>query len=119
MANLDDPVQKAIEKQYSRQERIIYFIRRHLVFAIPISLGLWYLYNIPVTAGPDGVIISPARELFTLMVTRSLKCLITVWLAILVMKFAFPKIHLQTELLDENNIAVALLMAGIILGMSM
>ena len=39
-------------------------------------------------------------------------------MAINILKFAFPKMHIQRELLEHHNIAVGILIAGVILAIT-
>jgi hypothetical protein len=101
----------AIRERYTRTQRTLYALKRYMIFFVILLPSLWWL-----------AYIDPAKtdsSLLLLLVTRIARSTIGICLAMLFMKFAFPRVALQTELIDDNNVAVALIFAAIIIGVNL
>ena len=98
-----------IKKRYTHLERSIYALKRYCIFLVILIPCFLYLKYV----NPD------ENVLMTLLVTRIARSTVGVMLACLFMKFAFPKIAFQTEILDEANISVAIIFAAIVIAVCM
>lgn len=98
-----------IRNGYTFWQRVYYVLRRYCVFAV--ILVPCYLYLTRANQEDNA--------LLSLMVTRITRSTVGVLLGLIFMKFAFPKIALQTELIEDQNIAIALLFAAIIIGVNL
>lgn len=102
---------KKIRESFGKAQRAVYFIKRYLIFAIILIPSLVYLHFVDITKGESSLLV--------LLVTRICRSTVGVLLAMLFSKFAFPKIALQTELIEDQNIAIALIFAAIIIGVNL
>lgn len=96
----------AAKNNYTPLQKTIYTLKRYAVFAA--ILVPCYLY-LAIANQEENVLLS-------LLVTRTARSTLGVFLGMLFMKFAFPKIDLQTELVEEHNIASAIIFAAVIIG---
>lgn len=90
-----------IASRYTRTQKTIYWFKRLLIFVAVFVLSYY-------AAGES--------FLLALMAKQGAKASLGVVLAILFIKFGFPKAALQHELIEEQNLAVAVVAAAIILG---
>ena len=100
------PIRKAtkceeIRSKYTRTERAMYWFKRLLIFAAVFGLSYY---------------VAGESFLFALLAKQGAKASLGVLLAILFIKFGFPKTALQHELIEEKNVAVGIVAAAIILG---
>ena len=98
-----------IKKRYTLLERFFYSIRRNAIFGLVLIPCYLYLTH----ANQD------ENVLMSLIVTRIMRSTIGVLLACLFMKFAFPAVALQTELIEDQNISIAIIFAAIVIGVCM
>ena len=98
---------------YTRLERLVYLLRRHAVFAVILVPAILFLAYLPADTQTVG------QSLLTLILIRAARAALGVSLAILFAKFAFPKVDLQREIIEDQNVAVALLFAGIVIGVNL
>lgn len=104
-----DATQK--EAAFSKFQRFKYQCKRHVIFLVILLPSLYWLHNLDPTKTESSLLV--------LLVTRICRSTIGVMLAILFAKFAFPKMALQSEILEDQNIAVAILFAAIIIGVNL
>jgi len=102
---------KKIRENFRKTQRVAYFIKRYLIFAVILVPSLIYLHYVDITRAESSLLV--------LLVTRICRSTVGVLLAMLFSKFAFPKIALQTELIEDQNIAIALIFAAIIIGVNL
>ena len=104
---------EAIRAQFSYQERVLYWVRRNLVFLVIAVCGL-LLMRLAPSAGPDDPF-----NLFSAMVQLLGKSLldasIKLFSIFLFMKFALPRIAFQYEIVDNGNIAAAMIFVALVL----
>lgn len=96
---------------YSLLERFLYQCKRHVIFIVILLPSLVWLNYVDPTKSESSLLV--------LLVTRVCRSTIGVMLSILFSKFAFPKMALQTEILEDQNVAVAILFAAIIIGVNL
>lgn len=108
-----------IEEKYSRQERVLYFIKRHLIFLAIFVPCILFLQSQEFVVQETGEVIDPGNGLLMMQVSSILDAAITVWTSLLILKFAMPKMHIQKEIIEDQNSAVAILCAAVILGMAL
>lgn len=122
MQNLNEGNNKQmsrIEEKYSRQERVLYFIKRHLIFLAIFVPCILFLQSQEFVVQETGEVIDPGNGLLMMQVSSILDAAITVWTSLLILKFAMPKMHIQKEIIEDQNSAVAILCAAVILGMAL
>lgn len=97
--------------RYSFRKRVSYFLRRNFVFFLVNTIALLALFWL--TSYGDETITK--TTVMQMIVTRTVRTGIGVWLALIFFKFYMPKIALQSEVVDNENIAVALIFVGFLL----
>ncbi len=104
----------AIRSRYTALDRFTYWLTRHLVLILIIAAGAILLTASPSAAGPDGAPISmvevAVKMAATTLLAAGYRCLVV----LLILKFVFPRIAFQTEIVEEHNLAAGLVFLGLV-----
>lgn len=104
---------------YTAKERAVYFIRRHVVFLALIIPSVLYLKQQQIVIPETGEVIDSGSGLIMMAVSSLLDSAVAVWFSFLILKFAMPKLHIQKEIIEEHNVAVAILVSAVVVGMAL
>lgn len=96
-----------IRSRYTMTQRLFYNLKRYLVFMVILAPALIWLYYVDPTKTESSLLV--------LLTTRIARSTTGVCLAMLFMKFAFPKMALQEEIVTDQNISAALIFAAIVI----
>lgn len=110
---------EATPHRYSWRERTLYFVKRNVVFLIFAVPAFLVLISDGIQTTPDGVVINPGKEILMLLAGKVLRSVVGLWLALMIMKFYMPRMSIQTELIEDQNIAVAIVVAAVVLAMNL
>lgn len=102
-----------IRNEFTRQQRFLYWAKRNIVLLIIAVIGLLIVNSVP-EVDPDQE-FNLWAALVQLLGKSLLDTAVKLFAVFLVLKFSFPKIAFQHEIINHQNIAAALLFLALIL----
>jgi len=103
---------EAIRAEYAVTHRLVYWLRKNLVYLIMIFACALVIRSVPMELSDDGA-IDPFAVATNMLAQAIMAASVKLFVCFLVLKFGLPKLAFQEEIIVEKNIAVALVFLGI------